>query len=168
MRSQDKAIFLEAARQFQIWILVRRTNRASLEYVGRPGYTPKRIDCKAKTADIDIAPYRLAGLVVDPGIHPKAFKPGKAAKAADCWAAMKPLLGRAGTRNASAAARCWCSSLMPKHHRGMYSSSSGTTSEVKGRSRSSAASAVSPRSMSAVIRTKAPSLRFMRIASFTR
>jgi hypothetical protein len=27
MRSQDKAIFLEAARQFQIWILVRRTNR---------------------------------------------------------------------------------------------------------------------------------------------
>jgi hypothetical protein len=94
MRSQDKAIFLEAARQFQIWILVRRTNRASLEYVGRPGYTPKRIDCKAKTADIDIAPYRLAGLVVDPGIHPKAFKPGKAAKAADCWAAMKPLLGR--------------------------------------------------------------------------
>ena len=93
MRSQDKAIFLEAARQFQIWILVRRTNRASLEYVGRPGYTPKRIDCKAKTADIDIAPYRLAGLVVDPGIHPKAFKPGKAAKAAACWAAMKPLLG---------------------------------------------------------------------------
>jgi hypothetical protein len=66
----------------------------SLEYVGRPGYTPKRIDCKAKTADIDIASYRLAGLVVDPGIHPKAFKPGKAAKAADCWAAMKPLLGR--------------------------------------------------------------------------
>jgi len=63
MRSQDKAIFLEAARQFQIWILVRRTNRASLEYVGRPGYTPKRIDCKVKTADIDSAPYRLAGLV---------------------------------------------------------------------------------------------------------
>ena len=94
MRSQDKAIFLEAARQFQVWILVRRTNRASLEYVGRPGYTPKRIDCKAKTADIDIAPYRLAGLVVDPGTHPKAFKPGKTAKAADCWAAMKPLLGR--------------------------------------------------------------------------
>jgi len=75
MRSQDKSIFLEAARQFQIWILVSRTNRASLEYVGRPGYTPQRIDCKAKTADIDIAPYRLAGLVVDPGIHPKAFKP---------------------------------------------------------------------------------------------
>jgi len=27
MRSQDKAIFLEAARQFQIWILVPRTGR---------------------------------------------------------------------------------------------------------------------------------------------
>jgi hypothetical protein len=93
MRSQDKAIFLEGARQFQVWILVRRTNRASLEYVGRPGYVPKRIDCKAKTADTDIPPYKLAGLVVDPTIHPKAFSPGKSAKVGDCWAAMKPLLG---------------------------------------------------------------------------
>jgi hypothetical protein len=67
---------------------------------GRPGHTPKRIDCKAKTADIDIAPYRLAGLVVDPGTHPKAFKPGKTAKAADCWAAMKPLLGQPHRRGA--------------------------------------------------------------------
>src|SRR5207302_820037 len=93
MRAQDKAIFLEAARQFQVWILVRRTNRASLEYVARPGYTPKRIDCKAKTADVDTPPYKFAGLVVDPTIHPKAFKADKAAKARDCWAAMKPLMG---------------------------------------------------------------------------
>jgi hypothetical protein len=93
MRPQDKAIILNAARQFQVWILVRRTNRASLEYVTRAGYTPKRIDCKAKTADADIRPYKLAGLVVDPTIHPKALRPDKAAKARDCWAAMKPLIG---------------------------------------------------------------------------
>ena len=58
MRPQDKTIFLNAARQFQVWILVRRTNRASLEYVTRAGYMPKRIDCKAKTADTDIPPYK--------------------------------------------------------------------------------------------------------------
>jgi hypothetical protein len=93
MRSQDKAIFLAAARQLQVWILVRRTNRASLEYVRRTGYTPKRIDCKAKTADTDIPPYQLAGLVVDPTIHPNAFRPDKAAKVRDCWAAMRTLIG---------------------------------------------------------------------------
>jgi len=93
MRSQDKAVFLEAARQLQVWILVRRTNPASLQYIGRPGYSPKRIDCKAKTADADVPPYKLAGLVVDPGIHPRAFKPDKAAKAQSCWAAMKPVIG---------------------------------------------------------------------------
>jgi len=46
-----------------------------------------------KTADVDTPPYKLAGLVVDPTIHPKAFKADKAAKARDCWAAMKPLMG---------------------------------------------------------------------------
>src|SRR5580692_9242485 len=126
MRSQDKAIFLEAARQFQIWILVRRTNRASLEYVGRPGYTPKRIDCKAKTADIDIAPYQFQGLVVDPGIHPKAFKPVPWGLTVRRQRFSTNSACAAGTRNASAAARCWCSERLPKHHRGMYSSSSGT------------------------------------------
>ncbi len=93
MRPQDKSIFLEAANAFQVWILVRRTNRASLDYIGKPGYTPKRIDCKAKTADIDRPPYKLAGLVVDASLHSKAFKPDKTQKAKDAWAAMKPLLG---------------------------------------------------------------------------
>jgi hypothetical protein len=93
MPPQDKEIFQKAARQFQVWILVRRTNRASLEYVTRAGYTPKPIDCKAKTADSDIPPYKLAGLVVDPTIHPKAFRPDKAAEARDCWVAMKPIIG---------------------------------------------------------------------------
>ncbi|MCC6343817.1 MAG: hypothetical protein IT166_16560 [Bryobacterales bacterium] len=93
MRPSDKRIFLDAAAHFQVWILVRRTNPASLRYVGQAGYTPKRIDCKAKTADIDIPPYTLAGLVVDPRIHPRAFKPGKESKALAAWKAMEPLIG---------------------------------------------------------------------------
>jgi hypothetical protein len=44
-----------------------------LRFVGQGGYTPKRIDCKAKTADVDLPPYQLAGLVVDPRVHPTAF-----------------------------------------------------------------------------------------------
>ncbi len=92
MRPQDKAIFLEAASRFHSWILVRRTNPASLKYVGRPGYTPKPIDCKAKTADLDFRPYELAGLVVDPTVHPGAFRPGKAATAQQLWSEMEPML----------------------------------------------------------------------------
>jgi len=93
MRPQDKAIFLEAARKFQVWILVRRTNVASLQYIGKPGYMPKRIDCKAKTADVDIPPYRLAGLVVDPNIHPNAFKPHKSQTAKEAWGNMRSVIG---------------------------------------------------------------------------
>src|SRR5947209_7830663 len=93
MRPQDKAVFLEAARQFHSWILVRRTNRASLDYVGRAGYTPKPIDCKAKTADQDAGSYKLAGLVVDPTVHKGVFKPTKVEEAKKCWEVMKPVLG---------------------------------------------------------------------------
>ena len=91
MRPQDKTFFLEAARKFQVWILVRRTNVESLKYIGRSGYTPKRIDCKAKTADSDFGSYVLAGLVVDPIIHSTVFKPGKHDDALRGWAAMQPL-----------------------------------------------------------------------------
>lgn len=97
MRPQDKTVFLEAAKKFHAWILVRRTNRASLPYIGRPGYMPKRIDCKAKTADVDVGRYQLAGLVVDASIHPGAFGGGKAAKALAAWKSMLPLQGRAYT-----------------------------------------------------------------------
>jgi hypothetical protein len=69
MRPQDKVVFLDAARHFHSWILVRRTNPASLPYVGLPGYSPKRIDCKAKTADLDVPPWKLAGLVIDPNLE---------------------------------------------------------------------------------------------------
>ncbi len=89
MRHADKMIFLEAARVFHSWILVRRTNVESLKYISRAGYMPKRIDCKAKTADFDSGRYQLAGLVVDPAIHPKAFKAGKLQKALEAWKAMQ-------------------------------------------------------------------------------
>ena len=93
MRPQDKKIILDAAHQFNAWILVRRTNPASMQYIGRPGYAPKRIDCKAKTADLDVGSYKLAGLVVDPTIHPRAFKPGKTSKVEKSWKEMKPVMG---------------------------------------------------------------------------
>lgn len=93
MRPQDKTVFLEAARLFQAWILVRRTNPASLEYIGLRGYTPKPIDCKAKTADISAPPYLITGLVIDPRIHPKAFDASKQEDALHAWAAMQTLVG---------------------------------------------------------------------------
>jgi hypothetical protein len=44
---------------------------ATKQYIGEPKYTPKRLDCKAKTADRDaevpgLGTKKTAGLVVDP------------------------------------------------------------------------------------------------------
>ncbi|MBI1358433.1 MAG: hypothetical protein GC160_29200 [Acidobacteria bacterium] len=72
--AEHVAIFQEAARRWDVYILVRQSNAASKEYIGQAGYTPKRLDCKAKTAKEDLPPYRLAGLVVNPHIHPDAFR----------------------------------------------------------------------------------------------
>lgn len=85
MRPNDKQIVLQAARELNLWILVRRTNPASLQYIGRPGYTPKPIDCKAKTADRNVGQCQSAGLVVDPTVQPFAFSPGKIEKALREW-----------------------------------------------------------------------------------
>jgi hypothetical protein len=73
MRPEHAQAFREAARLYDVFILVRRTNRASLQHIGRPDCVPKRLDCKAKTADLDYlhpqhGPKRTAGLVVDPTI----------------------------------------------------------------------------------------------------
>lgn len=85
MRAQDKTVFADAAQRFNVWILVRRTNPASLKYIGRGGYTPKPIDCKAKTADSDVQHYQLAGLVVDPNRWPDAFSSPRRQNALQCW-----------------------------------------------------------------------------------
>ena len=47
MRDRDKKYFLEAAHKFNAWIIVRLTNPKSMQYIGMPGYWPKRIDCGA-------------------------------------------------------------------------------------------------------------------------
>ncbi|HEX7358917.1 MAG TPA: hypothetical protein VF283_00360 [Bryobacteraceae bacterium] len=95
MRPQDKIVFLEAARLFQSWILVRRTNVASLAYIGKKGYISKAIHCKAKTADSDAPPYTVAGLVVHPEVHSGVFRTEKKkAEAKKCWKAVEPLIGK--------------------------------------------------------------------------
>lgn len=66
-------VFLQAAKHFQVYILVRGANPKAFRFYGLPGYYPKRLDVKAKTAKQDIGQYQLGGLVVDPNIHPAAF-----------------------------------------------------------------------------------------------
>ncbi len=85
MRPEDKLAFAEAARSIGVWILVRRTKRDALQYIGRAGYTPKPIDCKAKTADKDVGRYRLAGLVTSPRVHQEAFSAEKRADVMRNW-----------------------------------------------------------------------------------
>src|SRR5207237_806375 len=70
IRPRDINAFTAAAKVYKVYILVRRTNPASLKYIGMPGFTPKPLDCKPKTADADIVidgrRRETAGLVVDP------------------------------------------------------------------------------------------------------
>lgn len=82
MRKPDKLVFAACAIDKGLWILVRRTNPASLDYIGRPGFVPKPIDCKPKTADFG----KFAGLVVSPEIVTGAFTPAKEPEALKCWA----------------------------------------------------------------------------------
>jgi len=90
MRPKDVIVFQDAAKHFNVYIAVRRTNTASLKYIGVAGYVPKRLDCKPKTADqdgiVEGQLRELAGLVVDPTIVGEAaFKPGKYKKAVTEW-----------------------------------------------------------------------------------
>jgi hypothetical protein len=85
MRWRDGVIFRDVAKTHGVWVLVRRSNNRSLRYIGRTGYMPKRIDCKAKTAILDVTGRELAGLVVVPPIHVEAFTRPKRAKAMQCW-----------------------------------------------------------------------------------
>ena len=96
MRPQDERVFAEAAKKFQVWLVVRQTNPASWKYIGLSRYFPKPITCKAKTADIDAlhgsgprARYDTAGLVVDPTIHKDVFGGDKATKTLGLWNGFK-------------------------------------------------------------------------------
>jgi hypothetical protein len=90
MRPKDRPLFSQVANALQAWILVRGTNAASLEYIGRSGYVPKPIECKAKTADAE--KHSLVGLVVDPTIEPQAFSDSRLAKALSAWEDFVPEL----------------------------------------------------------------------------
>ncbi len=98
MRGKDLQKFLMVARDFRVILLVRHTNADSLTYVGQPGFYPKPALLKAKTADFNLPPlpswesgrllkrgYQTAGLVVHPGMHPKAYKDSKIGKALKAW-----------------------------------------------------------------------------------
>jgi hypothetical protein len=97
MRRQDREIFRQTAIRLKLWLLVRRTNEASLAYIGRPGYYPKPIDCKCKTADKDGYPGKKhAGLVVDPSRFPRSFHGAKLPKALAIWNEFLSKHGRLG------------------------------------------------------------------------
>lgn len=92
IRPKDVAVFKRVAKQFNVYIAVRRTNPASLPFIEQAGYEPKQLNCKFKTADknavVDGRNARIAGLVVDPSLPGmgKAFSdPQKHRKALQIW-----------------------------------------------------------------------------------
>lgn len=80
-----------AARLYRLYLAVRRTNKASVQYMDKPGYVAKSLDCKPKTADEDVSlngrNYRTAGLVTDPTLVGRLAytKPGKYEEAVKEW-----------------------------------------------------------------------------------
>jgi hypothetical protein len=101
MRPQDAGVFAMAARVYSVYIAVRRTNEEALQYIGQKGYVPKRLDCKAKTADFDAiingSVYKTAGLVVDPHVvGAVAYTAGKYTKALNEWEKFRAHLAPAG------------------------------------------------------------------------
>src|ERR1051325_7133815 len=93
MRGIDLQKFLMVARHHDVIILVRPTNEAALKYIGKPGFYPKPMICKAKTAHDNpeaLGPpprggYRVAGLGVPPGFPPTVFPGEKLGKYQSYW-----------------------------------------------------------------------------------
>ncbi len=81
IREIDKDRFAAAARKIGVWILVRGTNKESINYIGRIGFTPKPIDCKAKTAQRGLN----SGLVVNPHMAQDAFPPDRIPELISKW-----------------------------------------------------------------------------------
>ncbi len=77
--------FTSAASTFECNILVRQTGRAALSWVGKRGYTGKRADMKAKTANQASGRYPIAGLVCSPWLQPGAFTRDRIASAQKEW-----------------------------------------------------------------------------------
>lgn len=79
MLSHHFDVFYSVADEYWCWIGLREPNPLSDQWIGKFGYVPKSLDCKAKTSDkLD---FKFRGLVVDPTLCPEAFLNSEEAKA---------------------------------------------------------------------------------------
>jgi hypothetical protein len=85
MLKEHVEAFKRAAGFFKVWILVRRGNDKSRDWIGKRGYIPKPLDCKAKTADKNFERWKTAGLVVSPDHVRLAFSEEKLKGALKEW-----------------------------------------------------------------------------------
>lgn len=82
-----------AAAETGFWIVARKTNEHAHSFIGKPGYVPKGVSCKAKTAKddcqalVDGTPrwIRSGGLVASPRLLPSAFAPGSLQGVLHVW-----------------------------------------------------------------------------------
>lgn len=81
MLSQHKEAFYYVANELWCWICLREPNPLSDQWIGKFGFVPKSLACKAKTSDNP--DFRFKGLVVDPVLCPEAFI--KKEDAIDTW-----------------------------------------------------------------------------------
>lgn len=88
MCSNHKQFFFNVARAHKVWILVRATNKSSLQYFGPdyPNIIPKPKSCEAKTADCG----DNAGLVVCPSVSSGSFSPERINEAETAWTKWAP------------------------------------------------------------------------------
>ena len=103
MRPEVWFVFSRVARHLRLWVLVRWTNSKSIQWIGnkhpRYRYIPKPIDCKPKTADRDSGSKKVAGLVIDPTVHPDAFE--KASKQEGAPKEWKKFLAEQGVQDSA-------------------------------------------------------------------
>ncbi|MCR9108711.1 hypothetical protein [Marivita sp. XM-24bin2] len=94
MRRQDQLAFAYTAWWFHVFILVRRSNPESINYIGQPRFIPKGPDTKAKTAQNNVYieetkwTSKVAGLVVNPhapGMASAYASPDKLGSALKEW-----------------------------------------------------------------------------------
>jgi hypothetical protein len=90
IRPSHVRAFQQVCRDFDLTLLLRATNPASVPYMEHKGYVAKPIDCKAKTADVDVALgdqwSECGGLVADPSVvGGNAFGGKKLEKAERAW-----------------------------------------------------------------------------------
>lgn len=77
--------FIKAALEVKCDILVRKTGRNAIRWVGKSGYTGKSAAMKAKTADVDCDARAVAGLVCSPLERPQVFSPERLEDAWKEW-----------------------------------------------------------------------------------